>query len=167
MIGSGGEYSPLNQISIRIIFCLRPTKADAAEVRDIRERTMKKSLAMISAAALVAMVQSGHAQDASRDITRFAPLKADELAPAQKAWADAIAVPPRNAKWGAPPYRAYIRNPELAPKLSALSDYLRWNSTLPPRLSELAILITARNWTAQYEWHAHYTLALKAGLDVK
>ena len=128
---------------------------------------MKKSLAMISAAALVAMVQSGHAQDVSRDITRFAPLKADELAPAQKAWADAIAVPPRNAKWGAPPYRAYIRNPELAPKLSALSDYLRWNSTLPPRLNELAILITARNWTAQYEWHAHYTLALKAGLDVK
>ena len=128
---------------------------------------MKKSLAMISAGALVAMVQSGHAQDASRDVTRFAPLKADELAPAQKAWADAIAVPPRNAKWGAAPYRAYIRNPELAPKLSALSDYLRWNTTLPPRLSELAILITARNWTAQYEWAAHYPLALKAGLDVK
>jgi 4-carboxymuconolactone decarboxylase len=128
---------------------------------------MKKSLAMISAAALVAMVQSGHAQDASRDVTRFAPLKADELAPAQKAWADAIAVPPRNAKWGAAPYRAYIRNPELAPKLSALSDYLRWNTTLPPRLSEFAILITARNWTAQYEWAAHYPLALKAGLDVK
>jgi 4-carboxymuconolactone decarboxylase len=118
-------------------------------------------------AALVLAPQQGRAQDTSRDITRFAPLKADELAPAQKAWADAIAVPPRNAKWGAPPYRAYIRNPELAPKLSALSDYLRWNSTLPPRLSELAILITARNWTAQYEWHAHYTLALKAGLDVK
>ena len=128
---------------------------------------MKKSLAMISAAALVAMVQSGHAQDASRDVTRFAPLKADELAPAQKAWADAIAVPPRNAKWGAAPYRAYIRNPELAPKLSALSDYLRWNTTLPPRLSEFAIMITARNWTAQYEWAAHYPLALKAGLDVK
>ena len=128
---------------------------------------MKKSLAMISAGALVAMVQSGHAQDASRDVTRFAPLKADELAPAQKAWADAIAVPPRNAKWGAAPYRAYIRNPELAPKLSALSDYLRWNTTLPPRLSEFAILITARNWTAQYEWAAHYPLALKAGLDVK
>ena len=128
---------------------------------------MKKSLAMISAGALVAMVQSGHAQDASRDVTRFAPLKADELAPAQKAWADAIAVPPRNAKWGAAPYRAYIRNPELAPKLSALSDYLRWNTTLAPRLSEFAILITARQWTAQYEWFAHYPLALKAGLDVK
>jgi 4-carboxymuconolactone decarboxylase len=124
---------------------------------------MKKSLAMISAAVLVAMAQSGHAQD----VTRFPPLKADELSPAQKAWADQIAQPPRNAKFGAAPYRAYIRNPELAPKLSALSDYLRWNTTLPPRLSEFAILITARNWTAQYEWAAHYPLALKAGLDAK
>ena len=124
---------------------------------------MTKLFAAIAIAALVMAAQPGHAQD----VTRFAPLKADELSPAQKAWADAIAVPPRNAKWGAPPYRAYIRNPELAPKLSALSDYLRWNTTLPPRLSEFAIMITARNWTAQYEWAAHYPLALKAGLDVK
>jgi 4-carboxymuconolactone decarboxylase len=124
---------------------------------------MTKLFAFVAIAALVAVAQPIHAQD----VTRFAPLKADELSPAQKAWADAIAVPPRNAKFGAAPYRAYIRNPELAPKLSALSDYLRWNTTLPPRLSEFAILITARNWTAQYEWAAHYPLALKAGLDVK
>src|ERR1700743_301731 len=124
---------------------------------------MTKLFAAVAIAALVSASQPARAED----IARFAPLKADELAPAQKAWADAIAVPPRNAKWGAPPYRAYIRNPELAPKLSALSDYLRWNTTLPPRLSEFAILITARNWTAQYEWAAHYPLALKAGLDVK
>ena len=78
-----------------------------------------------------------------------------------------IAPPPRNAKITNPPYRAYVRNPDLAPKLSALSDYLRWNTSLPPRLSELAILITARQWTAQYEWFAHYPLALKGGLDPK
>jgi 4-carboxymuconolactone decarboxylase len=124
---------------------------------------MTKMFAVVAIAALITASQPSRAQD----ITRFAPLKADELSPAQKAWADAIAVPPRNAKWGAAPYRAYIRNPELAPKLSALSDYLRWNTTLPPRLSEFAIVITARNWTAQYEWAAHYPLALKAGLDVK
>ena len=120
-------------------------------------------MTLISVAALIATVTAGRAED----ITRFAPLKADELSPAQKAWADMIAAPPRNAKFASPPYRAYIRNPELAPRLSALSDYLRWNTTLPPRLSEFAILITARNWTAQYEWAAHYPLALKAGLDVK
>ena len=124
---------------------------------------MKKLFAAACLAALVAMPAAGRAED----ITRFAPLKAEELSPAQKAWADMIAAPPRNAKFGTPPYRAYIRNPELAPRLSALSEYLRWNTSLPPRLSEMAILITARQWTAQYEWFAHYPLALKAGLDPK
>src|SRR5665647_2618987 len=122
---------------------------------------MKHLLAACGLAVLIAMPQASRAED----ITRFAPLKAEELNPAQKAWADAIAVPPRNAKFANPPYRAYIRNPDLAPRLSALSDYLRWNTSLPPRLSELAILITARQWTAQYEWFAHYPLALKGGLD--
>jgi 4-carboxymuconolactone decarboxylase len=124
---------------------------------------MKKMLAAISMMALIASMQAGRAED----ITRFAPLKADELSPSQKAWADMIAAPPRNAKFGAPPYRAYIRNPDLAPRLSALSEYLRWNTTLPSRLSEFAILITARQWTAQYEWFAHYPLAVKAGIDPK
>jgi 4-carboxymuconolactone decarboxylase len=124
---------------------------------------MKTLLAVISVAVLIAMATASRAEE----ITRFAPLKADELSPAQKTWADMIAAPPRNAKFAGPPYRAYIRNPELAPRLSALSDYLRWNTTLPPRLSEFAILLTARQWTAQYEWFAHYPLALKAGLDPK
>ena len=122
---------------------------------------MKHLFAAFGLTALVALPQVGRAED----ITRFAPLNADELTPAQKAWAEMIAPPPRNAKITNPPYRAYVRNPDLAPRLSALSDYLRWHTSLPPRLSELAILITARQWTAQYEWFAHYPLALKAGLD--
>src|SRR6202171_1713531 len=122
---------------------------------------MKYLSAAIGMAILIATSHVGSAED----ITRFAPLKADELTQAQKAWADMIAAPPRNAKFVNPPYRAYIRNTDLAPSLSALSDYLRWNAWLPPRLSELAILITARQWTAQYEWFAHYPLALKGGLD--
>src|SRR6266487_1103212 len=124
---------------------------------------MKCLLAAVYAVLLVATPNISRAED----ITRFAPLKADELTPPQKAWADMIAAPPRNAKFVNPPYRAYIRNSDLAPRLSALSDYLRWNTSLPPRLSELAILITAREWTAQYEWYAHYPLALKGGLDSK
>ena len=124
---------------------------------------MKNLLAAGALMALIAVPAASRAED----ITRFAPLKAEQLTPPQKAWADEIAVPPRNAKFGNPPYRAYIRNPDLAPRLSALSDYLRWNTSLPPRLSELAILITAREWTAQYEWFAHYPLALKGGLDPK
>ena len=123
---------------------------------------MKNLLAGVLAVAIVVPAASR-----AEDIARFAPLKAEELTPPQKAWADMIAAPPRNAKFGNPPYRAYIRSPDLAPRLSALSEYLRWNTSLSPRLSELAILITAREWTAQYEWFAHYPLALKGGLDPK
>ncbi|KRR16429.1 carboxymuconolactone decarboxylase [Bradyrhizobium lablabi] len=122
---------------------------------------MKTFLAAGVLAALIAIPSVGRAEE----ITRFVPLKAEELTPPQKAWADAITAPPRNAKFGNPSYRAYIRSPELASRLSALSDYLRWNTSLSPRLSEMAILITAREWSAQYEWFAHYPLALKGGLD--
>src|SRR5260370_35407344 len=124
---------------------------------------MKYLSAGIGLAILIATSHVGRAED----ITRFAPLKMEELTPAQKAWADMIAAPPRNAKFTNPPYRAYIRNPDLAPRLTAMSEYLRWNTSLPPRLSELAILITARHWTAHYEWFPHYPLAIKAGLDTK
>jgi 4-carboxymuconolactone decarboxylase len=106
-------------------------------------------------------------QAAGQDNKRLPPLRPEQLTPEQKAWADSIAQPPRNAKFTNPPYRAYIRNPVLAPKLQAISDYVRWNSSLPPRLSEFAILITARQWTQQYEFSAHYPLAIKGGLDPK
>ena len=122
-----------------------------------------KRLGVAISVALALSVPAARGEDA----VRFAPLKAEELSPPQKAWADMISAPPRNAKFTAPPYRAYIRNPDLAPKLSSLSEYLRWNTSLPARLSEMAILITARHWTAQYEWSAHYPLAMKGGLDPK
>ena len=99
------------------------------------------------------------------EIVRFAPLAPEQLAPEQRAWAEAITAPPRNARFTNPPYRAYIRNIELAQKLTPLSDYLRWNTSLQARLSEMAILITAREWSSQYEWAAHYPLAMKGGLD--
>jgi 4-carboxymuconolactone decarboxylase len=124
---------------------------------------MNRLIAAFGIVALVSVAPASHAED----IVRFAPLKAEELTPPQKAWAEALAAPPRNGKIGNPPFRAYIRSPDLAPRLIALADYLRWNTSLPPRLSELAILITAREWTAQYEWYAHYPLALKGGLDPK
>lgn len=120
---------------------------------------------LMSALIVGTLAMPSHAR--SEEITRFRPLKADELSPAQKAWADMIAAPPRNAKFANPPYRAYIKNPELATRLTALSEYLRWNTSLAPRLTEFAIIIAARHWTAQYEWFAHYPLAIKAGLDPK
>ncbi len=75
-----------------------------------------RPIGMAISAALALSLPAASGEDA----VRFAPLKAEELSPQQKAWADMISTPPRNAKFTAPPYRAYIRNPDLAPKLSNL-----------------------------------------------
>ena len=107
---------------------------------------MKRLLTFITISASLALAPSVRADE----ITRFLPMKAEQLNPEQKKWADLISAPPRNAKFVNPPYRAYIYNPDLANRLTAMSEYLRWNTSLPPRLSELAILITARQWTAQF-----------------
>src|SRR5262245_39239985 len=63
------------------------------------------------------------------------------------------------------PNAALLRSPELMERTQRVGEYLRYKSSIPARLNEFAILITAREWTAQTEWHAHHPLALKAGLD--
>lgn len=64
-----------------------------------------------------------------------------------------------------PPLRAWIHAPDMARYASRLGAFLRYDTTLGPRLSELAILVTARHWSAQFEWYAHKKMALAAGLD--
>jgi 4-carboxymuconolactone decarboxylase len=65
------------------------------------------------------------------------------------------------------PFFPLLRSPELMVRTSALGEYLRYRSALPPRLSEFVILLTAREWGQQYEWNAHYGLALKAGVSAE
>lgn len=64
-----------------------------------------------------------------------------------------------------PPLRAWIHAPEVARHAGRLGAFLRYDTTLGPALSELAILVTARHWSARFEWYAHKKLALAAGLD--
>jgi 4-carboxymuconolactone decarboxylase len=63
------------------------------------------------------------------------------------------------------PLRAWIHSPELGARAQRLGEFCRYDTTLGPRLSELAILVVARFHTAHYEWFAHKREALKAGLD--
>jgi 4-carboxymuconolactone decarboxylase len=63
------------------------------------------------------------------------------------------------------PMIAWLKNPELARRGQKLGELLRYQTTLPPRLSELAILVTARDWTSHHEWTAHKREGLKAGMD--
>ena len=124
---------------------------------------MKHLLAIAFAAVAFALPQLAQAQDKQR----FPELRLDQLTPEQKKWAEGVGAPPRNANVKLPPYRIYMRSPELAARITAMSDYLRWNTEFPARLTEFAILITARNWTSHWIWRGHYKLAVKGGLDPK
>ena len=62
------------------------------------------------------------------------------------------------------PYNVMFRSPVYADRLKKLLDYLRFNTSLPTRLNEFAIIIQGNEWKSQIEWYAHYPLALKAGL---
>ena len=70
-------------------------------------------------------------------------------------------------KRGAPPapMMAWLNSPEMAGMPRASARRLRFNTIFPAKLSEIAILVTARHWTSHYEWYAHKRLALKGGMD--
>jgi len=96
---------------------------------------------------------------------RFSELRLDQLTAEQQKMATVLKTPPRNSALNSGPFNAYARSPGLGLLLLQVSDYVRFNSSLPPRLSEFAIMIAARQWSQPYEWRAHYPLAIKGGLD--
>ena len=75
---------------------------------------------------------------------------------------DTVVNGPRGVVVG--PLRAALHRPELADKWQQFGEILRYRTSLAPRLSELAILVTARHWTSQLEWQQHAPAALKGGL---
>ena len=87
----------------------------------------------------------------------------ETLSERQREVLDAISAGPRGGARG--PFAALLRSPELCERAQLLGAFCRFGTSLGPRLSELAILVTAREWTAQYEWYAHARLAREAGLD--
>lgn len=93
---------------------------------------------------------------------RFPNLEPGQMSPAQKRVHDAIAGGPRGGVRG--PFGVLLRSPELADRVQKVGEHLRFNSSLPARLNEFAILINARFWESKYEWHAHRPFALKGGL---
>jgi 4-carboxymuconolactone decarboxylase len=113
-------------------------------------------LVFVLVVVAVGMAASGRAQD------RMPPIPADKLTDAQKK-----AIEEFKAARGADisgPFVPLLRSPEVMSRARAMGDYLRFKSSLPPRLSEFVILLTARRWTQQYEWNAHQPLAIKGGL---
>src|SRR5438132_7408896 len=94
---------------------------------------------------------------------RMPPIPADKLTDAQKKAVEEFKAA-RSAEVSGP-FVPLLRSPEVMSRARAMGDYLRFRSVLPPRLSELVILLTAREWTQNYEWNAHEPAARKAGLN--
>lgn len=94
---------------------------------------------------------------------RFSTQTLDEMAPEQRRAAEAILAGPRGSMRG--PFKALLRSPDLADKVQRVGEYVRFRSSLHPRLNELGILLVGRFWTAQFEFYAHRILAEKAGLS--
>ncbi len=115
-------------------------------------------------------------KDGNADTRRFRLIPLEDLTPEQKTLSEAIKSGPRAklASSGASkpgplggPFNVWLRSPGIGDLVQQLGEEIRFRSSLSGKLNELAILITARNWTSQYEWVAHHKLALEGGLDPK
>jgi 4-carboxymuconolactone decarboxylase len=105
---------------------------------------------------------------AKRPAPRLPLLNDEQLSAPQRALMNAIRATPRGKSMNVRgPFAAFIHAPAFGDLAQQLGAHCRYHTALPPRLSEFAILCTARLWRAQYEWYAHEPIALKAGVSPK
>lgn len=93
---------------------------------------------------------------------RMPPILKSQWTEAQKQAAAEFATSRRQEVFG--PFAVMLRSPEVMLRASAMGEYMRYQTVLPPPLNEFIILLTARHWTQQFEWHVHQPAALEAGL---
>jgi 4-carboxymuconolactone decarboxylase len=94
---------------------------------------------------------------------RFPPLKYEQMTPEQKAMIDHLLSGERGTVTG--PFNVLLRSPEMGDLAQRFGAEMRYHSSIPRKLNEFAILITARHWNSQYEWYAHHRDGLKYGLE--
>ncbi len=95
-------------------------------------------------------------------MSRLPDLAYNEMDSDQKRIHDEIAAGPRGAVVG--PLKVWLHSPALADRAQKLGAYARYHSSLPPHLSELAILVTGSIWKADFEWYSHVGPAREAGI---
>ncbi|MDB5907384.1 MAG: carboxymuconolactone decarboxylase [Massilia sp.] len=93
---------------------------------------------------------------------RLGPLPDEQMSAAQRAAAQAVIDGPRGALYG--PFVPLLRSPELMENAQRMGEYLRYRSAIGTRLSELAILVTARQWNQKVEWAIHAPIAAHSGI---
>lgn len=95
-------------------------------------------------------------------MSRLPDLRYEDMSAEQQRVHDEIAAGPRGKVEG--PLKVWLHAPKLATHAQKLGAHARFQSLLPPPLSELAILVTAATWQADFEWYAHARLAREAGI---
>jgi 4-carboxymuconolactone decarboxylase len=125
---------------------------------------MKILRSFLGSALFLCVVSSTLGADTMAPMTqpRFAPLTLEQLNVYQKPLGEQIMKVSSVGLGG--PYSPLLRSPVLGQRMFDLLYYLRWNSSVPLRLNEMAILMIGRLWRSQVEWYAHAPLAIKAGL---
>src|SRR4030088_1287943 len=103
------------------------------------------------------------AQPATTKEPRFSQLTMEQLNEAQKSLGEQVMKVSSVGLAG--PYNPMMRSPVLGQRLFDLFHYSRWETSVPTKLNEFAILIIGRQWRSQVEWYAHAPLAAKAGLS--
>jgi 4-carboxymuconolactone decarboxylase len=121
------------------------------------ERTVTSINFALAACALLSILVSAAAQD------RMPPIPMEKMTDAQKKAAAELVAGPRGSLRG--PFVPLLRSPEFMSRLQKMGEYLRFENSLGRKLTEFVILVTARQWTQQYEYDAHVSLALKAGVQ--
>jgi 4-carboxymuconolactone decarboxylase len=112
----------------------------------------------LEACILLLVIGAAVAQD------RMPPIPKEKMTEAQKKAFDEVTAGPRGAGGAEGPFVPLLRSPELMSRLQKAGEYLRFHNTIGPKLTEFVILLTARQWTQQYEYNAHQPSALKAGV---
>jgi 4-carboxymuconolactone decarboxylase len=120
-------------------------------------------MGLLAATLVAAQAQAPNPRDVQLVGDRFKPLKWDEMTPAQKKMMEHLVSGERRGASG--PFNVLLRSPEMGDLAQEFGAQMRFHSSLPRKLNEMAIIITARHWTAQYEWSAHRTAAAQAGLN--
>jgi len=109
-----------------------------------------------------AIVGAQQARELNLRGDRFKPLTWEQLTPEQRTMVNDLLSGTRTSLNG--PFNALLRSPEMGNVAQKLGEYVRFRTSVTPRLNEFAILLTAKWWSSQYEWYAHRPLALATGL---
>ena len=123
------------------------------------------SLYVLIVGSLLVLAQTPNTSNLGLVGDRFKPLTWEQMTPEQKTMTTNLLNGPRQGLGG--PFNVLLRSPEMGDLAQKLGEYARFRPAVPAKLRELAIIITARHWTAQYEWYAHRRAAAQAGLSAE